>query len=198
MSIIVDVLKINLRKNTLTPEATEKKLNDIVSQVKYMDQTVKDFQNFFNPSKEKIRFNVYDTIQTVFDLVRYAYEHKSISLILEGDRDIMLEGHPNEFSQVILTLVQNARDAFMENPKEEMKIITTIFEERGHCIVTVRDNAGGIPDEIIEHVFDLYMTTKSQGTGLGLNIAKQMVEKNMHGKLTVRNVEDGAEFRIDI
>jgi len=198
MSIIVNVLKLNLEKGALSKEAIEEKLNDILSQVRYMDQTVKDFQNFFNPSKEKVRFNVYGAIRTVFDLVGYAYEHKNIKLILEGDESVTLVGHPNEFSQIILTLLQNARDAFMEHPKEDMRIVATVGTERDHCLVIVKDNAGGIPEEIIDKIFDLYMTTKTYGTGLGLNIAKQMVEENMQGRLSVRNIDGGAEFRINI
>ncbi len=198
MSIIVNVLKLNLMKNTLSPNEIKNKLDDILSQIKYMDQTVKDFQNFFNPSKEQIRFKAYNVIQTVFDLVGYTYEHKNISLELEGDKEVSIVGHPNEFSQVILTLLQNAKDAFMEHPREDMRIVVRIEKEKDHAVIIVRDNAGGIPEEIIDKIFDLYMTTKEQGTGLGLNIAKQMVEKNMNGRLSVRNVEEGAEFRVYI
>jgi signal transduction histidine kinase len=198
VSIIVNVLKINMKKKTLSEEAIERKFDDIIAQVKYMDQTVRDFQSFFNPSREKILFNLYDTIRTVLDLVAYAYEHKNIYLKVRGERDIEIFGYPNEFSQVILTLLQNARDAFIANPKERMEIVLTIGREGEHCFVSVRDNAGGIPEEIIDKIFDLYMTTKEQGTGLGLNIAKQMVERNMRGKLTVKNVEGGAEFKICI
>jgi len=196
VSIIVNVLKINLKRNTLSPEAVDRKLDDIIRQIQFMDQTVKDFQNFFNPSKEKVLFNLFDQIKTVLDLVRYAYEHKNISLKITGDPTVTYYGHPNEFSQVILTLLQNARDAFMMHQKEDMKIHIEVGKDEKCSFVTVRDNAGGIPEEIIDRIFDLYMTTKEGGTGLGLNIARHMVENNMQGKLTVRNVDGGAEFRI--
>jgi len=198
ISILVNVLKISLKKKTLSPETVEKKLDDIVTQVQYMDQTVKDFQNFFNPSKEKMIFNLYDTVKTVLDLVRYVYEHKDITVEIEGEREVMVSGHPNEFSQVILTLLQNARDAFMANPTDNMKIAIRVGQEGNHTFVTVRDNAGGIPEDIIDTIFDLYMTTKQGGTGLGLNIARHMVENNMQGRLTVHNVDGGAEFKICI
>jgi signal transduction histidine kinase len=196
MSIIVNVLKLNLKKKTLSSESIEAKLDDILTQVKFMDQTVRDFQNFFNPSREKIPFNLYDTIVTVIDLVGYDYEHKDITLTVEGDKSVTAYGYPNEFSQIILTLLQNARDAFMENPTEEMKVTITIEKDGTQGVVRVTDNAGGIPESVIGTIFDLYMTTKEEGYGLGLNIAKHMLEKNMNGKLTVKNVAHGAEFRI--
>jgi len=196
INLVVNVLKIDLTKKSLPKEDIEKKLNDILKQVGYMNQTVNDFQNFFNPFKEKIIFNLHENIQAVLDLVKYEYVHKNIKLNLTGETKTMAYGFPNEFSQVILSLLKNAKDAFMEKPHKEMEITINITETDGNPIVTVKDNAGGIPEKILKKVFDLYVTTKEEGSGLGLNIAKSMIERHMNGRIEVKNVENGAQFSI--
>jgi signal transduction histidine kinase len=198
INLIVNVLKINLKKKSLDKEAIGKKLNDILLQIKYMDQTVSDFQNFFNPFKEKITFNLYESVHTVLDLIKYEYQHKNIKLEVLGDKKVMAYGYPNEFNQVILSLLKNAKDAFTEKPHENMKITITIGQRDGTPEVLVRDNAGGIPQDVIDTIFDLYMTTKKEGSGLGLNLSKSMIENNMQGEISVRNVDGGAEFSIRI
>jgi len=170
------------------------KLHD---QTAYMNQTVDDFQRFFNPVKEKIQFNVQKTLFAVLELVRYEYEMKDIVLELRGEKDIFVYGFPNEYNQVILSILSNAKDAFLEAPHDNMKIEITInHHTEKYSMVTIKDNAGGIPDDIINSIFDIYMTTKSTGSGLGLNIAKNIIEENMDGKLYVQNIDNGTEFSI--
>ena len=196
ISLIMNVLKLNISKHTLSDAEVNKKLDDALKQVRYMDQTVSDFQSFFNPSRERIYFNLYESIKTIIDLVQFEFSHNHITLELHGDEKLLAYGYPNEFNQVILTLLNNARDAYADNPQEDMRIFIHVGEKEGEPCVTVRDHAGGILEEVLENIFDLYVTTKSHGSGIGLNIAKNMVENNMNGKLYAKNVDGGAEFTI--
>jgi len=195
ISMIAHVLKLKhqeiMKKGTLT-----EKFDAILRQTEYMNQTVNDFQEFFKPSKNRVRFNLYQTVSTVLELVKDEYMLKRISLELKGEEEIIAYGYPNEFNQVVLTLLKNAKDAFGENPKENMRIEILIREEGENAVVDVRDNAGGIDENIMAEIFDLYVTSKTEGSGLGLNIAKNMIEANMQGELTARNVEGGAQFSI--
>ncbi len=197
IQLIAQVLKIKTENNTCTPEFLLEKLDGIFKQVKFMDQTIYVFQNFFKPAKEKVKFNVYETLESLLELVRYEYEYKHIQIVLEGEKDVIGFGYPNEFTQVILTLMKNAKDAFEEHPSDNMQITLEVRSvEGGKACICVRDNAGGIPDDLIDDIFELYVTTKEDGTGLGLNIAKRVIENNMNGRITVQNTEEGAEFRI--
>ncbi len=196
IQLIAQVLKIKTENNTCTPEFLLEKLDGIFKQVKFMDQTIYVFQNFFKPAKEKVKFNVYETLESLLELVRYEYEYKHIQIVLEGEKDVIGFGYPNEFTQVILTLMKNAKDAFEEHPLDNMQITLEVRSEKGKACICVRDNAGGIPDDLIDDIFELYVTTKEDGTGLGLNIAKRVIENNMNGRITVQNTEEGAEFRI--
>ena len=196
INLSCSLLEISQRRNRLDETTLLKQLKDINAQVRYMNTTVNDFQNFFNPSKEKRIFNVHNTIQGIIDLVRNEYELNDIAVEISGDKSIEANGYPNEYAQVILSILKNAKDAFIQKPHDTMKI-TIELKSVGDCsLVNVKDNAGGIPEDIIESIFDLYMSTKVDGSGLGLNIAKSVIEVNMDGKLHVKNVEDGAEFSI--
>jgi signal transduction histidine kinase len=190
------VLKISLLKGKFTDELLEKRLGDIEKQVKHMDTTVMDFQNFFNPRKEKHIFSIKKTIQTIIDLVKNEYVLNNIEIELIGDENIRAEGYANEYNQVVLSILKNAKDVFIKDPHDNMKIVVNIESKNNKSYVSIRDNAGGIPEDIIDNIFDLYMSTKKDGSGLGLNISKNIIEINMNGKLKVQNVDDGAEFII--
>jgi C4-dicarboxylate-specific signal transduction histidine kinase len=94
----------------------------------------------------------------------------------------------------------NARDALLEREPAEPRVIVRAWMEGGKSVVTIADNAGGVDNNIIDNIFDLYFTTKENemGTGIGLFISKNIIEKNMGGSLTVRNTGEGAEFRIEV
>lgn len=114
--------------------------------------------------------------------------------------DPTITGYPNEYAQVLLNILMNARDALLGHHVADALISIRIFSEGDTSVVTITDNAGGITGEIIDRVFDPYFTTKGpdKGTGIGLFMSKTIIEKNMAGKLTVSNTGSGAEFRIRI
>ena len=109
-------------------------------------------------------------------------------------------GYPNEYSQVLLNIILNAQDALLEHRVKQPQITVSSFVENGRSVVTVVDNAGGVPVEILDKIFEPYFTTKGpdKGTGIGLYMSKTIIEDNMGGKLTVRNINEGAEFRIEL
>ena len=112
----------------------------------------------------------------------------------------MANGYPNEYAQVLLNILLNARDELVGHNVDDALISIHAFAEGGRSVVTITDNAGGIADEIIDSLFDPYFTTKEpdKGTGIGLFMSKTIIEKNMGGRLTVRNSGSGAEFRIEV
>jgi signal transduction histidine kinase len=109
-------------------------------------------------------------------------------------------GFPREYTQVLLNILSNARDALRERETPHPKILIRVLAEGDRAVVTITDNAGGIPDPVFPRIFDLYVTTKeaSGGTGIGLHMSKNIIEKNMQGSLTVHNLDSGAQFRIAV
>ena len=196
ISMMANVLMLKQQNDSLDKKILEEKLDDILMQVKYMSQTVNDFQHFFNPIKDKMFFNVFDSIQSVLDLVKSEYFHKNIIVSLNGDKSINAVGLPNEVNQVILSLLKNSKDEFVKNPHSNMKVNINVTSIDDKAIIEVSDNAGGIPDDIIDEIFDIYVTTKQDGSGIGLNISKSMIEDHMDGRMYVENIENGAKFTI--
>ncbi len=200
ISIIGNVLKMNLsKKNTKADKETIEKIDRILEQVEFMSKTITDFQHFFRPTKEIKPFDVCRAIDDVVNIVRFLFEYHGIDLLCKCEKPVIEAiGFPNEFKQVILTLLSNAKDACVANPNENLKVIVEAEEDEGSVKVRVKDNAGGIPETLIDKIFDLYVGTKEEGSGLGLTLAKNIIEKNMGGKISARNEEDGAVFEISL
>lgn len=172
-----------------------------------MSQTITDFQNFFHPNKEKEEFFIEDSIDHTIDLLNHSMSKQDIEFIRLARNDLMhVMGYPNEFAQTFLNLFTNAKDALLANDLYDRRCIyieTKSLDETFQ--VSICDNAGGIPEEIIDKVFNPYFTTKEQGkgTGIGLYMCKQIIEKNMGGHIFVQNKtfengEKGAEFIIQL
>jgi signal transduction histidine kinase len=124
------------------------------------------------------------------------------------DRALISHGMPSELAQAFLNILNNARDAIIEKKPAFRGICVYSQITENENVLYFQDNAGGIPDNILEKIFDPYFTTKhqSQGTGIGLYMSKDIVEKNMNGSLSVKNLTqeidgvtyNGACFRISI
>jgi signal transduction histidine kinase len=168
--------------------------------IRHMSKTIDDFRNYFMPDKEKVNFNVHESVKASLSLLEGILKNPPIAVEVIVKDDPVIYGYQNEFAQVILNIMNNARDVFIERAIGEPKVTITIYREESGVVITVADNAGGIAGDIISKVFDPYFTTKGpqQGTGVGLFMSKTIIEKNMGGRLNVRNSDDGAEFRIEV
>lgn len=168
--------------------------------INYMSQTIDGFRNFFGPDKEKQRFRPLDVLEQTLTILQGAFAAAKVEIDLQADPDAWMVGIPNEFAQVLLNILMNAKDALVERKIEHPRVEVRLFAAEGNTVITIEDNAGGIAREIIEKVFDPYFTTKGpdKGTGIGLFMSKTIVEKNMNGALTVVNTGAGARFRIEV
>jgi len=183
-----------------TREFLEKGVSRSMELIQHMSRTIDDFRNYFKPDKEKTEFRVHEAILNALSLMEGSLLNPEISIEIEVKENPVIYGFQNEFSQVLLNILINARDAFTERETNDPRVTITIGCEGGSAVVTVADNAGGIPAEIIDRIFDPYFTTKGpqRGTGVGLFMSKTIIEKNMGGRLSARNAGNGAEFRIEV
>ena len=200
---------LSLINQTVIYKYEAKKLDDTViknfkekssSVIQQMSSTIDDFRNFFKPEKEKILFCINDVIDHVHDITAPIYAQKNIIIKHEIEKVYSTFGYPNELGQCILNIVNNAQDALVDCDKEEKKIIITLQKEKSDILLSIIDNAGGIPLDIMHKVFDPYFSTKldKNGTGLGLYISKIIIDEHMQGKLSVSNTKDGACFQIQL
>ena len=130
--------------------------------------------------------------------MRPSLSSHAISVEFEHTGDVIVRGYANEYAQVLLNIINNAKDVLIARHIESPRIKFRLSQENGHSVVTVRDNGGGIDAEILPKIFDPYFTTKDklQGSGIGLYMSKAIIEENMGGSLTSCNVDNGAQFRI--
>ncbi|MCD8477103.1 MAG: HAMP domain-containing histidine kinase [Sulfurospirillum sp.] len=154
-----------------------------------MSDTLEDFRTFFNPNKSKKEFSLKEVIQKSIELSKYQLEREEITLNFFLKEDLRVFGFKNELIHVLLNLIGNSKDVLASKTELPQRIIHIIAKENEQAIyINVIDNGGGIKSDIIPKVFDPYFTTKhkSVGTGIGLFMSKQMVEKHMDGKITCK------------
>ena len=171
-------------------------LADKISELtQHLSKTIDDFRDFFKPIKDKKDINYADLIKSTLDIVQTSIENKNIEIITEIQSDIVFHTYINELKQVLLNLIKNAEDVLIEKKIENPYIKIVAKDNR----LSVSDNAGGVPEEIIDKIFDPYFSTKTlNGTGLGLYMSKTIVQEHCGGKLSVKNDENGAVFTVEI
>jgi PAS domain S-box-containing protein len=200
LSLYIQELRLESGPDEFSEENLENTVGKCMQLILHMSQTIEDFRNFFKPDKEKVQFGVNRVIGHALSLIEISLKDPHISIALHTEGDPTANGYPNEYAQVLLNILSNARDALAERKVDDARITIQSFAEGGTTVVTITDNAGGIPEKVKEKMFAPYLTTKGsdKGTGVGLFMSKTIIEKNMGGRLMVRNTGKGAEFRIEV
>lgn len=165
-----------------------------------MSNTIDDFRNFFRPNKHQERFLVVQALKNVADLLDASLAHNQIELKIDCKDDIAIVGYQSELSQVLLNLINNARDICVERKTENPRIFIQVTQKADITEISVADNGGGVPDSISDKIYDPYFTTKEEGrgTGIGLYMSKMIIESNMGGHLSNHNTDSGSCFTIRI
>ena len=173
---------------------------DAMNLIRHMSATIDDFRDFFSPDRERTIFNVRKAVYQAVSLIDAGFKSLHIDLETRIEGEPTVNGYPSQFAQVILNILFNARDALLERAVDKGRIQIESSWEGVRLVLTIRDNAGGIPGNILDKIFDPYFTTKGpdKGTGIGLFMAKSIIEKSMGGRITACNYKDGAEFRIEV
>jgi len=181
-------------------EFTSIRLKNIDGYVQVLSSTIDDFRNFFKPNKEKEVVSLSTPITRALYIVENALKAKNIKLlsVIENDDEVLM--YQNEMMQVILNIVKNAEDNFLEKRVENPQIFIITKKEQERFIISITDNGGGIASDILPKIFDPYFSTKDEknGTGLGLYMSKIMVEEHNNGKLNVKNIDNGVCFSIEL
>jgi signal transduction histidine kinase len=145
-------------------------------------------------------FELYPAIADTISLVKDDLEFHGIAIETVKERDSSINGYKNEFSQVLLNIIVNAKEVLLLRQPLSPRVKIICSQKGDSALVTFKDNGGGIASEILEKIFDPYFTTKfmSQGTGMGLYVSKMIIEKHMSGKISVTSNEEGAEVTIEL
>jgi C4-dicarboxylate-specific signal transduction histidine kinase len=200
LGLIVQQLPFFYQTETLTREVLDQSTRQAMDLIKHMSQTIKDFRDLFKVDKQSVAFNVNDVVIRTLSLVEKTFTDQGIGFDLSLTDIPTATGFPNEYAQVLLNILMNARDALVGNKVADPLISIHSVARGKSSVVTIMDNGGGIAEETLSRIFDPYFTTKGpeKGSGIGLFMSRTIIEKSMGGKLTVRNIGRGAEFRIEI
>jgi PAS domain S-box-containing protein len=196
LGLLVQKLKDNNNGDGKRQDEIEIFANKSMDLVQYMSNTIDNFRNFFKKDKQKVSFRLSDITRTAVSIMEASLKNNSIKLEMQVDESVSLTGFPNELSQVILNVLNNSKEAFAVNKTASPKIIIQSTTNNGRTGLIVADNAGGIPESDIGKIFDSDYSTKETGTGIGLYMSKIIIEKNMNGSMSARNIPDGLEVKI--
>ena len=204
LSAEVQDIQTSFMLNELKQVQVNKFVKDSMVQIKYMSKTLSDFRNFLKPSTKKTLFGINKSLDEIFEIIGKQVFYSNIELSINynmKNENILLYGYENEFKQVLLNLINNAKNKIIKknsSTPDKNNIIINISGDNDFNTIEIIDDAGAIPKEIIGLIFDPYFTTKKEGTGIGLYMAKVIIEDKMNGKITARNDEEKAIFEIKI
>lgn len=173
---------------------------NIAKQTQYLSKTIDDFRNFFMQEKKTEETTFGKLFDETCTIIYASLKNSDIELRLDFDKNIMIKTYSRELLQVILNILKNAKEAFFEKDIENKQIKINIIEAKENIKLIIEDNAGGIPEDKLEKIFEAYYTTKKEqnGTGLGLYMSQTIVKKHLLGKIDVHNSNEGAVFEITL
>jgi len=201
-------VKVQKEMDILTDTLFYDSMDAIVKNANYLSKTIDDFSSFIKDDKKKQTFSLNEHIDKNLGILSGTFKINHINLVLDINSKIELSTFENELTQAFINIINNAKDVLNEKNIEEKLIFIKTYKDKNNVYLSIKDNAGGIPENIISRVFEPYFTTKDkqQGTGLGLYMVRQIIVESIKGEILVQNVEfkhldknyKGAEFIITL
>lgn len=189
-------IEAKLRFSQISKEELLEKLEINKNILNHLSQTINTFQSFFQNSNIETKFSVNEEIKRCIDFVNDSMENNHINVDFSSDDNYFLQGNANEFSQIVLNIMLNAKDALCEKNIENKYINIKLKKYDNKFKIEIKDNAGGIKIKPIESIFESYTTSKENGIGIGLFIVKTIIEEKFNGKIVASNTQNGAKFNI--
>ena len=196
INAILMKLEGDYQNKQLNAQKLDTTLQQIENVTEYMSDTIENFSNYINKNKYHTEFSITDALNKALALIDTEIQKNGIQLDLQCKEDSLLKGVEGEFIQVVMVILQNAKDALKEEKEKHIDI--HLYKEEDQTILTIYNNGKAIQKENMSAIFEPYFTTKfkSKGTGIGLYIAKMIIEKEFQGSLEVANINNGVEFKI--
>ncbi len=204
ISIANSAIDLQIMLDDFDKELITAHTTSINNQIENMNKTMNNFRDFFKPQPESC-YEISQCIEEVNELVGTIFSHNNVTIKVDLEEKVITQGYPNELNQVIINILNNARDIIEEKDCKVRDVFIKVYKEDKKAFITITDCAGGVPENIIDKIFDPYITTKSddKGTGIGLDMSKTIIEK-VNGEIRVENVitkidnteYKGAQFKI--
>jgi signal transduction histidine kinase len=195
---IVTNLELRLLMGDLDKRELQKELTSLKKSIKQLDSIITDFQKFYHRQQREEAVRIPSIVEEVLSFGSFTFRERGIKIIKKYECSKPVKTHPRELQQVVFNILKNSEEVLIHRRVKNPVIEIGIYPENGWCVISIKDNGGGIDREVLPKIFDPYFTTKQSknGVGLGLYMGKMIVEKSLQGKLLVTNWEEGAEFQI--
>jgi len=200
LSANIQIIDLDYNEDMISQKYIDEYIKSNMELIDFMSGTIDEFRDFFRIEKVKKNFDVITAIKSTISLVSALLADSNVDLKFDNCDKYEISGYEIEFKQVILNIINNAKDEFIERKIENALINISVKISNNTVLIEISDNAGGIKKDVIDKVFDPYFTTKEQGkgTGMGLYMSKMIIEDNMKGKIGVCNIENGTKFTIEL
>ena len=174
--------------------------NNSKKQIDLMSVTIDNFRDFFRAEKDKKEFILNDVIESTLDMTKAIYTSSGVQIDFHSKERFKIYGCPNTLAQAILNIINNAKDALVDSETKDKRINIILVQNKEKITITIKDNAGGIPENIIDRIFDPYFSTKENknGTGLGLYMSNMIINEHEGARLQALNDSEGANFIITL
>ena len=202
LSAQVQDIQTSFLLNELKNNDVENFVEDSMVQIKYMSQTLTDFRNFLKPSTKKKLFSIRKSFEEIFEIIGKQIFYSNINMNFNYDfeeEELLIYGYENEFKQVLLNLINNAKNKIVEKKSNnKFNITINISNCPKFTSIEIIDDGGNIDPNIIDKIFEPYFTTKKDGTGFGLYMAKVIIEDKMQGTISVQNNDNNVIFTLKL
>jgi len=191
-------LQLAYEDNPIDKKYLKEKILESNAQLDFMSKTIDNFSDFYLLNKQKELFLISNAVKKALDIMEPIFENNKIEFKFNVIKDKQINAYENEYSQVILNLLTNAKDVLISRNIENPQITITIDEKNDLSITSIFDNAGGIENKYQNKIFEPYFTTKQKGSGIGLYMSKMIIQSHFKGKIRVFNTNKGACFSIEV
>lgn len=205
LSAIVSIMSATRLQNdmgTLKSDMLNDNMNKVTIKAKYLSETIETFRNYLREEKIKQKVLLQERIDIALTITSTVLDDHYIKLInnVNYDKPIYVNIVVGELTQVIINIINNAKDILLEKNLDEPWVSIELEEKNNFVYIYIEDNAGGIPKQNLSHIFEQYYTTKDKdtGTGIGLYMSKKIMQDSFQGDLTVQNTHNGAKFTISL
>lgn len=197
ISLILHFIRDNAKDGVFIEEKMDDFVNRAKIQLEYMSNTIDDFRDFYQPSKEKASFCIAEAIRSTLNIMSTQIEKNDITVTIAGN-SLTVNGYENEFKQAILNILSNAKDVIVAKKRQKGKFQGKIDITIEQKAIAIYNNGGFAKTEVLERMFEPYFTTKfeDKGTGIGLYMTKMIIENSMDGEITASNIDEGVKFTI--
>jgi len=199
IGLIVQGLRIAFTSKDLTEQELDEDIDDTMKVLQQISESIDEFRSFFSFENEAGPLFINELVSRALSFVKPSLDNKGIRMELDEEPNVTAQGYPNEYVQALLNIILNARDALLDHQVAQPLICIRVFQDTGRSVVIVRDNGGGIPENVLPEIYEpcFSITQQGRGSGIGLYVSRKIIEK-MRGSLTAYNVDGGAEFRIEV